>query len=568
MQHVTGSLTTTEVTTHPLTQSHTTTQAQSTQREKVLTMIGVLLVMLLASLDQTIVSTALPRIIADLHGFDRYTWVSTGYLLASTITVPIYGELSDVLGRKPIFLFGLVVFLAGSALSGTAQSMNALIAFRAFQGIGAGALLPIAIAVVGDLFTPRERGRWQGITGAVFGLSSIIGPLIGGFITQNFSWHWVFYVNLPIGIVAMLALIFLMPMLRPASQRPVTIDYIGAALLIVGTLPLLLGFTWAGSLYAWLSPQIIGTFALAIVALIAFVFYELYLERRGKQPILEPTLFTNNIFSISILVTVFSGFGLFGAIFFVPLFVQSIIGLSATESGFVLTPLLLTAVLGSIVVGQLVARFGKYKVLAIIGLICSTVGSLLLLRLNVQATIIDVLIALLVMGIGMGFSMALYSVIVQNALPTKIGQATAALTFFRSIGQTIGLAIMGSILTTSYRAALNQSLPASVKQSFPASLVASFNNPEVLNSPTALQSLQAQVAKLNLGSQGTALLNQALQAIKVALSQSIFSIFLLSSAVMFISLIFVFFLKEIPLTGRSTVQRQEATTTAAQAGNA
>ncbi len=356
-------------------------QPRYSRRDTVLTMIGVLMVMLLASLDQTIVSTAMPRIIADLQGFDRYTWVSTAYLLTSTVMVPIYGKLSDLLGRKPIFLFGVVVFLAGSALSGTAQSMNQLILFRAFQGIGAGALIPIAITIVGDLFTPRERGKWQGLTGGVFGLSAIIGPTLGGWITQNTTWRWIFYVNLPIGIAALLVLIFLMPALRGKATN-VSIDYTGAALLVLGTVPLLLGFTFAGSQYDWLSPQIIGLFAGAVVALTAFVFYEARLERRGGQPIIEPGLFKNSVFSVSTVVTMIFGMGLFGSIFFIPLFVQGVIGGSATNSGLILTPLLLTSVVGSIVSGQLVSRLGKYKWIAILGMLVSVAGTLLLVRLD------------------------------------------------------------------------------------------------------------------------------------------------------------------------------------------
>src|SRR5437764_8320581 len=262
-------------------------QPRYSTRDTILTMAGVLMVMLLASLDQTIVSTALPRVIADLQGFDRYTWVSTAYLLSSTVTVPIYGKLSDLFGRKQIFLFGVVVFLIGSALSGVSQSMNQLIAFRAFQGIGAGALMPIAIAIIGDLFTPRERGKWQGLTGGVWGLSAIVGPTLGGWITQNSTWRWIFYVNIPVGLVAMLVLIFLMPTLRGKAKQ-ISIDYIGAALLVLGTVPLLLGFTWAGTQYDWLSPQIIGLFAWALVALTAFLIYEAWLERRSGQPIIEP----------------------------------------------------------------------------------------------------------------------------------------------------------------------------------------------------------------------------------------------------------------------------------------
>src|SRR5258708_38168141 len=245
-----------------------------TRRETLLTMLAVLLVMLLASLDQTIVGTAMPHIISDLQGFDRYTWVTTAYLLTSTVMIPFYGNLSDIFGRKPIFLIGVVLFLIGSAASGASQTMNQLIAFRAFQGLGAAALMPIALAVIGDLFTPRERGKWQGVTGAVFGLSSILGPTAGGWITDNSTWRWVFYVNLPIGIIALLVLIFLMPTLRSKNAGKASLDDVGALLLIAGTVPLLLGFTWAGSQYDWLSWQILSTFGGAILFMSLFMFYE------------------------------------------------------------------------------------------------------------------------------------------------------------------------------------------------------------------------------------------------------------------------------------------------------
>ncbi len=259
-----------------------------TRREILSTMTAVLLVMLLASLDQTIVGTAMPRIITDLQGFDRYTWVTTAYLLTSTVMVPIYGKLSDLFGRKPIFLIGVVLFLVGSAASGASQTMNELIAFRAFQGLGAAALMPIALAVIGDLFTPRERGKWQGLTGAVFGLSSVLGPTAGGWITDNSTWRWVFYVNLPIGIIALLVLIFLMPSLRSKNTGKPSIDYVGATLLIAATVPLLLGFTWAGSQYDWLSWQIFSLFGGSIVFATLFILYEARLERLNRQPIINP----------------------------------------------------------------------------------------------------------------------------------------------------------------------------------------------------------------------------------------------------------------------------------------
>ena len=528
-------------------------QPRYSRRETILTMIGVMLVMLLASLDQTIVSTAMPRVIADLQGFDRYTWVSTAYLLTSTVMVPIYGKLSDMFGRKPIFLFGIVVFLIGSALSGASQSMNELIAFRALQGIGAGALMPIAIAVVGDLFTPRERGKWQGVTGAVWGFSAIVGPTLGGWITENTSWRWVFYVNLPIGIIAMLVLIFLMPVLRGVEKK-VSIDYTGAAMLIAGTVALLLGFTWAGTQYDWLSPQIIGLFAGAVIVLTAFVIYEALLERRGGQPIIEPSLFKNSIFSVSTIVTVIFGMGLFGSIFFIPLFVQGVIGTSATNSGLILTPLMLTSIVGSVVSGQLVSRLGKYKWIAILGMLVSVAGVLLLARLDVNSSNNDVLLAMLVLGLGLGIGMSLYTLIVQNALPTKIGQSTAALTFFRQIGGTIALAAMGSVMTAAYLPAFHSALPVAIMHTVPAQFLATFNNPQILLSPTTLAQIQSHAAAM--GPQSVAMLHQIIEAVKIGLAQGIHNVFVLSLGLMITGLVAVLFLKEIPLRGGRLTEKE------------
>jgi EmrB/QacA subfamily drug resistance transporter len=431
------------------------------RRVTLLTMLSVLLVMLLASLDQTIVGTALPRVIADLHGFDKYTWVTTAYLLTSTVMIPIYGKLSDMFGRKPILVFALSVFLIGSLLCGTSQTMEQLILFRAFQGIGAGGLMSTAIAIIGDLFAPRERAKWQGVFGGVFGAAFILGPIIGGWITDNSSWRWVFYVNLPLGIVALLVLIFLMPTLRHPSGKA-RIDYVGAALLIVGTVPLLLGFSWAGSQYDWTSVQVISMLITAVVGWIAFILYELRLERSGGQTIIEPTLFKNNTFAVSTMVTVISGVALFGSIFYIPLFVQGVIGTSATNSGVIMTPMMLTAIVTSVLSGQIVARTGRYKILAIACACISLIGGLLLLRLCINSTNNDVVLAMIVLGLGMGTGMSLFNLLVQNALPNKIGQATAALTFFRQIGGTVGLAAMGAVMNSIYPDAFKNALPNSV----------------------------------------------------------------------------------------------------------
>ena len=512
-------------------------QPRYSRRETLLTMLGVLMVMLLASLDQTIVGTALPRIIADLNGFNEYTWVTTAYLLTSTVTVPIYGKLSDIFGRKPIFMIGVILFLAGSALSGASQSMTQLILFRGFQGIGAGALLPIAMTVVGDLFTPRERGRWQGVTGAVFGLSAILGPTLGGWISDNFTWRWVFYVNLPIGIIAVLVLIFLMPSLH-AKNRNATIDYIGCALIALGTVPVLLGFTWAGTTYSWGSWQVLGLIIGGVAVLALFLLYEIRLERGGGQPIIEPSLFKSSIFSVSSLVTVIFGMGLFGSISFIPLFVQGVIGGSATNSGVILMPLMLTAMATSILSGQLVSRFGRYKWLTIASMAISVVGTYLLFRLAVTSTNIDIVIAMLVLGGGMGVGMSLYTLIVQNALPNKIAQATSALTFFRQIGATIGLAAMGSLMVSKFPTAFVAALPANVLRVLSPSTLSTLSDPTKLLSPVATSG-----PKLPPTPQAV----QILEAMKQALSQSIHQVFVLCLIIMAAGLVSVFFLKEIGL---------------------
>ena len=519
-------------------------QPRYTRRETLLTMLGVLMVMLLASLDQTIVGTAMPRIITDLNGFNEYTWVTTAYLLTSTVMVPIYGKLSDIFGRKPIFLIGVFLFLAGSALSGASQSMTQLILFRGFQGIGAGALMPIAMTVVGDLFSPRERGRWQGVTGAVFGLSSILGPTLGGWISDNFTWRWVFYVNIPIGIVAVLVLIFLMPSLH-AKNRNATIDYIGCALIALGTVPMLLGFTWAGTTYPWISWQVLGLIIGGVVVLALFLLYEIRLERREGQPIIEPSLFKNSVFSVSSIATVIFGVGLFGSISFIPLFVQGVIGSSATNSGVILMPLMLTAMVASVFSGQLVARFGKYKWLTIVSMAISVVGMYLLFRLGVHSTNTDIVIAMLVLGLGMGVGMSLYTLIVQNALPHKIAQSTSSLTFFRQIGATIGLAAMGSLMVSSFPSAFAAALPAAVTKALPSSVLSQFSNPNNLMSP-----VQTSGPQLPHTPQGLAVYQQIMEAMKQALTQGIHQIFVLCLIVMVVGLISVFFLKEIKLNER------------------
>src|SRR5579864_2050312 len=368
-------------------------------------LIGVMLGMLLAALDQSIVSTALPRVIASLGGLDHYAWVATAYLLASTVSIPLYGKLSDIYGRRPFFIGGMVIFLIGSALSGTSQDMTQLIIYRAIQGLGAGALMPLAIAIIGDIFPPSERGKWQGLITSVFGLATIIGPILGGAITDNWGWRWVFYVNMPIGVIAILTAGIVMPKALRRVQH--TIDYAGATALVGFAVPLLLAFSWAGTQYDWGSWQIIGLFIFSAVMLVAFVFIEL----RAAEPIISPRLFKNSIFLVSTIAMFMLAAGMFGAILYLPLFVQAVTGNTATNSGVVLTPMMLGFMFSSIVGGQVISRTGRYKIVAIIGFIVAAVGMFLLSRMTATTSDGQISLNMVVTGLGIGVMMSLFTIV-------------------------------------------------------------------------------------------------------------------------------------------------------------
>ena len=327
-----------------------------------LVLASVMLGMLLSALDQTIVGTAMPRIIADLNGLQHYAWVATGYLLASTASMPIWGKLSDAYGRKSFFIVGMALFVIGSALCGQAQSMNELIAFRAFQGLGAGAMLPITQAIIGDLFPPAQRAKWAGVIMSVFAVATIVGPLLGGWITDNYGWRWTFYVNLPVGIVALAFAAWALP--GHERHRSHRIDYVGAGILVAAATPLLLGFSWAGTEYPWVSWQIIGLFVFSAVMWVAFVAREL----QAAEPVINPRLFENRIFSVSAVASALQSAAMFGAIMYLPLFVQGVQGKSATNSGIILMPMMLAALVTSVGAGQLLSRTGRYKAVVIVGL--------------------------------------------------------------------------------------------------------------------------------------------------------------------------------------------------------
>jgi EmrB/QacA subfamily drug resistance transporter len=424
-------------------------------RATILALSGVLLGMLLAALNQTIVATALPRITDDLGGLAHYSWVFSAYMLASTVTVPVYGRLSDIYGRRPFFAIGIVVFMAGAVVGGTAGSMTQLIVARAIQGLGAGALIPLAMAVIGDLIPPSDRGRWQGLTGAVFGLASILGPLTGGWIADHADWRWVFFVSLPVGV---LALVVVLATLRipPHPERGTGIDYTGAGLLAAGVSCVLLGTVRAGEQAPGGTGEVTALFAVGLAVLAVLAWH----ERRTPHPIVPVSLFRVRTFSAAVTASFAVGVGMFGAIMFVPLFVQSVLGESATNAGLVLTPLMLGLVGASVGSGQLIARTGRYRWAIVSGPVVMGAGFWLLSSLDTGSSRGSATLAMLVLGLGLGLVMQNLLLVVQNTVPSsQLGAATSATQFFRTTGGTIGVSVMGALMTSGLPAGAASASP-------------------------------------------------------------------------------------------------------------
>jgi EmrB/QacA subfamily drug resistance transporter len=408
---------------------------------------GLMVALLLAALDQTIVATALPRVVSELGGISQYSWVFTAYMLGSTVTVPLYGKLGDAHGRKPLFIVAITIFLVGSALCGLAQNMVQLVVFRAIQGVGAGGLFPLTLAMVGMIIPPRDRGRYQGLIGSVFAAASIAGPLIGGFIVDNTSWRWIFFVNLPVGVVALAVILVTMP--KRATRQEHSIDWLGAGILAAGTTALLLGLVWGGREYPWGSAEVVGALIASVVLLAIFAL----IERRVPEPILPFPLLRNQTVASSVACMALVGMAMFGTISFVPLFVQGVIGASATSSGIVLTPLMLGAVITSAVSGQIVSRTGRYRPNTLIGPVVLGIGEVLLWRMDVHSTNAEAARNMVIAGIGLGMMMQIFVLSIQNSVERReMGSATALSQFSRSIGATLGVTLMGVIV--------NQRLPA------------------------------------------------------------------------------------------------------------
>ena len=447
------------------------TQPSSGPRREVLVVLpGLLLALIIAMLDQLVVSTALPRIVGDLHGLSHLAWVVTAYVLASTITTPLYGKLGDLYGRKRLLMIAIVIFLIGSALAGLAHTMDQLIAFRALQGLGAGGLMVGALATIGDMVSPRERGQYMGYMMAAMMLAMIAGPLVGGYITDSLSWRWIFYINMPIGGAALVYLALTLHLPRKRVEHRV--DYLGAAVLAVAATAVVPVTTWGGNQYAWGSAQIIGLGVIAVVAVAAFIA----IEARAAEPVLPLHVFRNRNFSLATGMSFLLGLTMFGALTFLPFYQQTVQHASATGSGLMLIPLMLGSTVTSLIAGQVTTRTGRYKALPIVGSAIMTFGLYMLTHLGPHTSRLTSGVYFVILGIGMGFLMQITTLIVQNSVePRDMGVATSSRTFFQQIGGSIGVSLFGVIFVRRLTAALSARLPgvhlqASAAQLDPATI--------------------------------------------------------------------------------------------------
>jgi EmrB/QacA subfamily drug resistance transporter len=527
------------------TEYHTSGIVRLTRPQLVGTLTGLLLAALLAAIDQTIVGTAEPRIIAQLSGFDRYPWIATAYLLTSTVSVPIFASLSDIHGRKPFFLLGATLFTLTSALCGAAgkltflpiDGMGQLILFRALQGVGAGMVMGLLFTIVGDIFSPAERGRYQGLFAAVWGVASIFGPTLGGWLTDHWSWRACFWVNLPVGAVAVAAIYFEFPHMKPRGSTR-RLDWAGFATLIGTVVPLLLALTWATQ-YGWTSARVESLLALSAVMLALFLF----VESSAAEPVIPLLLFRDPIIAICSVCAFVLGMGMFGVIIYLPLFMQGVLGVSATQSGNLLTPLMMGAVVGSIAGGQTVSRTGTYKGVALVGSVLVAVGMIVFARMGIDTPRLYVAYGMIISGLGMGLLQPVYTLAVQNVAPRRqMGAATSSTIFFRSIGSTVGVAAFGSVMLTRYHNAFERSMPAHV----PAAALPYFANPLLL--VQVRPQMEAAFARFPGGS---ALLQTLFDNVRASLASGLHLIFVCSAVIMGCAVLLHLFLRSEPLRTRT-----------------
>jgi EmrB/QacA subfamily drug resistance transporter len=486
---------------------------------------GTLLGLLVSALNQTTVSTALPRIVGDLGGLHLFSWVFTSFMLTSTTVVPLAGKLSDIFGRKPFFLGGIAILLLSSIAAGTSGSIEELIVWRAIQGVGAGMLMGNAFAIIGDLFPPAERGKYQGLFTGVFGVASVLGPTLGGYLTDHLSWRAIFYMNIPVGVLAFSVLWrYYPPKKAGGPRRPV--DYSGAALLGTTTVPLLLALVWAGNEFAWTSPEIIGLFTISALSLVAF----LWNESRAEEPIIPLMLFRSRFFAVATFLSFITGMGLFGAVNYMPMFVQGVLGTSAAASGLVTSPMMLTMVVASTGAGIIATRMSRYRPFIIGGSALITAGMVLLTTLDTQSKETSAVLAMVVIGMGIGASMPIVNLVLQNSVPHQLlGVVSSSAQFFRQIGGTLGVAVFGTVVTNKLQSSLQHELGQDLIDQTPQPLLSTLQEPRTLLSPEALERLESGFA--GVGPQGAELYAQAVEAMRVSLAEALGVVFVVSVVV-------------------------------------
>lgn len=460
------------------------------RRNLYLLLAGLMLSMFLAALDQTIVGTALPTIVGSLRGLNDYSWVVTAYLLAATASTPLYGKMSDIYGRRPIMLFAISAFLVGSGLAGISQNMTQLIFFRGLQGLGAGGLMTMVFTVISDVVSPRERGRYQGLFGAVFGFASVAGPLLGGWLA-DVDWRWIFYINLPTGVVA-LAVVDRMLRLVRTPRRQHKIDYVGAAFMVASVVCILLATSWGGKQYPWGSATIISLFTAGGVFAVIF----LYIETRAPEPILPLRLFRRRTFALANGGTLILGVGMFGGIIFIPLYLQIVRGHTPTQSGLLMLPMMLGIVSSSIISGRLISYIGRYKWFIVAGSVLVTTGLTLFTHLGLTTPAWEVAVYMVVLGVGLGMFMQPLVLAVQNSVdPSDLGTATSTTTFFRSLGGSFGVAMMGAIVAAQVSTWMTRLLPAALAQLPPAQAqqFASGGGGALVQDPSTIRTLPAPI---------------------------------------------------------------------------
>ncbi|MDN5790600.1 MAG: MFS transporter [Micrococcales bacterium] len=494
--------------------------------------IALMLGMLVASISQTIVGPALPRIVAELGGMDHYSWLATAALLVSAISVPIVGKLSDLYGRRPFYLGGLVIFMVGSVLSGLAPNFWFLIGARAVQGIGMGTLMPLSQTIIGDIIPPRQRGKYQGLMGGVFGLSSILGPLVGGFVTDHWGWRLLFFINLPIGIAAYFSISKNLHL--PHTSREARIDWAGISLLTTTLILLLVPTSLGGTTWDWSSPQVFITYGLGIISLAGFIA----VEHRAEEPVIPLRLFRSSIFTLSNIASFMVAVMMFGAMIYLPVYAQGVLGLSATDSGLILMPMSVAMISLSIIAGLVITKTGRYKLQTIAGILVMGLGFWMLTRLDYSATLTQLTVAMVVFGIGLGVALQVYTLIVQNAAQQRdLGVATASTQFFRNVGSTVGIAVLGTIMSSGLSPNIARHLPPGVAEQM-ATSGRQINAGSVLD-PATLAGLPPEI----------------IAAVQRGLADSLHSVFVWALVPFAVALVVTLFIREIPL--RNTIHNAD-----------